>query len=305
MKITILGTGSVGSLFAAGLAEKHALTCVVRSQKHADDINTSGITIVEKDGTIRNVSAKAVTDTSDCEPSDLVLIAVKAPSTQEAVSAHRSLFGKNTIAVTLQNGYGNHKDIETVADPEHIIIGTTAQGANIGPDGRINHAGNGLTTIGALHPEAPDAAEMLSVVSGIFNEAGLETVITEDAEDAVIRKLFVNVGINALCSLKDCSNRYISEDPEMRAHSRQLVEEAISVFEAAGRSYDRDTIWNHVESIAQATGQNFCSMVQDLRNGRTTEILRINGAVARIAEELGIEAPLNRDITEKIEALQK
>ncbi len=29
MKITILGTGAIGSLFAAGLAQNHDLTCVV------------------------------------------------------------------------------------------------------------------------------------------------------------------------------------------------------------------------------------------------------------------------------------
>lgn len=305
MKIAILGTGAIGSLFAAGLSEKHDLICVVRSQSHADAINNKGIVIAEKDGTIRTVHAKSVTDTRDLKPVDLVLISVKAPSTGEAVQTHRTLFGKDTIAVTLQNGYGNHADIEAVANPDRIIIGTTAQGANISPDGRINHAGLGVTTIGALHPQAPDVKEILNSVSTLLREAGFETVITSDAEDAVIRKLFVNIGINALCALNDCTNRSISENPEMRRYSRQLIDEAVAVFEAAGRSYDSEKIWEHVESVAKATGDNLCSMVQDLRKGRSTEIRKINGVIVQMADEMNIPAPFNREITQKIENISQ
>ncbi len=303
MKISILGTGAIGSIFAAGLADHHELTCVVKTQAHADAINDSGIRIAEKDGSTRTVYPKAVTNTQGAKPSDLVLIAVKAPATWTAVRQHSSLFGEQTIAVSLQNGYGNHKDMESVINPDHIIIGTTSQGANIASGGQINHAGSGLTTIGALRPQTPGAGEMLTLTAQIFNEAGLETVITEDAEDAVIRKLFVNVGINAVCTLNDCQNKYISSDPEMRAYARQLVEEAVEIFSSAGRKYDANAIWEHVESVAQATGENICSMLQDMRNGRQTEIRRINGAVAQLASERNMAAPLNRNITEKIERL--
>ena len=303
MKIAILGAGAIGSLFAAGLAQKHDLTCVVRSQSHADSINSRGIVIAERDGTVRTIPARAVTDTRDLVPCDLVLIAVKAPATAEAVRMHSNLFGKKTIAVTLQNGYGNHTDIEKTADPNHIIIGTTAQGANVSPDGTVNHAGSGVTTIGALHPEAPGSDAMLASVAEIFTEAGFETVITEDAEDAVIRKLFVNIGINAVCALNDCSNRHISEDPELSRDARSLIDEAVAIFAAAGRSYDSGKIWEHVESVARATGDNFCSMVQDVRNGRPTEIRRINGVICRLADEYNQSAPLNREVTEKVEKL--
>ena len=44
-------------------------------------------------------------------------------------------------------------------------------------------------------------------------------------------------------------------------------------------------------------------MVQDIRNRRPTEIGRINGAVVKTAENIHEDAPLNRRITEQIEAL--
>ena len=306
MKITILGTGAIGSLFAAGLAQNHDLTCVVGTKKHADSINRSGIRIMEKDGSIRSVSARAVTDTSGAEPSDLVLIAVKAPVTASAVSLHRNLFGPRTLAVSLQNGYGNHIDIETVVPPQNIIIGTTSQGANTASDGTVRHAGSGSTVIGALIPEAEGTASAASSLFGIktiFEEAGFPTVITEDAEDAVIRKLFINVGINAVCALSDVQNIHIVSDPDKNHLSHRLVEEAVKIFNCTGRSYDAEKIWDQVQSVARATGENYCSMVQDIRNRRPTEIGRINGAVVKTAENIHEDAPLNRRITEQIEAL--
>ncbi len=305
MKITILGTGAIGSLFAAGLAKNHDLTCVVGTEKHADSINRSGIRILEKDGSMRTVPAEAVTDTSGAKPSDLVLIAVKAPVTASAVSLHRNLFGPRTLAVSLQNGYGNHRDIETAVRPQNIIIGTTSQGANIASDGTVRHAGTGSTVIGALMPESEEAASSLSAVKTVLEDAGFPTVITEDAEDAVIRKLFINVGINAVCALSDVQNIHIVSDPEKNDLAHRLVREAVEVFNRTGRSYDAEKIWTEVQSVAQATGENFCSMVQDIRSGRPTEIGRINGAVVRTAESNHTDAPLNREITERIEALSK
>ncbi len=303
MKIAILGTGAIGSIFAAGLAEKHDLLCVVGTQTHAQSIRNEGIRIREKDGSIRTVPVEAVTDTSGMTPRDMVLIAVKAPVTASAVRQHRNLFGPHTLAVSLQNGYGNHTDIETVVRPQNIIIGTTAQGANIAPDGTVRHAGTGLTVIGALMPQSEEAASSLAAVKKIFEEAGFPAEITEDAKDAVIRKLFINVGINAVCALGDVQNIHIVSDPEKNDLSRRLVTEAVEIFNRAGCSYDPREIWEKVQSVARATGENFCSMVQDIRSGRRTEIERINGTVVRTAESIGADAPFNRRITEEIEAL--
>lgn len=305
MKISILGTGAIGSLFAAGLSGKHDLTCIVKTESHAEAIRRDGIRIVEADGSVRTAFPEAVTETGGMQPSQLVLIAVKAPSTGEAVRTHRDIFGEETFAISLQNGYGNHADIESVVSPERILIGTTAQGANIDSEGRVHHAGSGMTTIGALRPESEKAARMLAEVKKIFDDAGLKTEITEDAEDAVIRKLFINTGINAVCALNDTKNIGVVTDPQMNEQARLLVMEAVDVFRRAGREYDAQEIWQHVLSVARATGENYCSMVQDIRKGRPTEILRINGAVADIARSLHFDAPLNRKVTAEVEALSK
>lgn len=334
MKIGIIGAGAVGSLFAARLAETagNQVICAVRRQEQADDINANGISILEDAGGIPAAGAggqpetggtqgeggagagaaggaaresgtlRALVDTSAEAPADMVLVAVKAGATETAVEQHRALIGPDTVVVTLQNGYGNHKALLKVTDPAHIVIGTTGQGVNIREDGTIVHAGNGPTTIGPLAGDAPEAAKAAEQVAQALRGAGFEVRMTSDAEDAVFRKLFINIGINALCALADANNGVLLRDRQLQNESRGLVFEAVQVVnDATGRKYDADEIWTSVYDTFTRTERNFCSMVQDVRKRRPTEIRRINGAVAELAKEAGLEAPLNRMITEEIE----
>lgn len=304
MKIAVLGCGAVGSLYAAHFAQNpdHQVLCVVKSPDHAERIRRFGISITDSSGAVLiSASPEAVSDTSGQSPADLVLISVKSHTTAEAMQEHAALFGPETTALTLQNGYGNHEDILSRVPARRIIMGTTAMGVNITPEGRIIQAGSGKTVIGALDPESPEADALLCSVNQLLTDAGFETEITEDAADAVLRKLLINVGINAVCTLTNRQNRFIAEDPVMRDRSGRLVREAVQVInQALGRSYDEEATVETVLSVAQKTGQNVCSMLQDARNGRKTEIERINGAVVHLAETAGLPAPENTRIVKEI-----
>ena len=49
--------------------------------------------------------------------------------------------------------------------------------------------------------------------------------------------------------------------------------------------------------IIQDTGGNKSSMLQDIENRRRTEIDSLNGMIAQLARERGLETPLNRALT--------
>ena len=304
MKISILGTGAIGSLFASSLAAdpSNEVLCITYSQEHTDCINQKGITIHEKDGTLTHTeNLRAVTCTSGEKPADLVIVLVKSYSTADAVKGHPEIFGSDTTVLTLQNGYGNHVPLLEAADKSQILLGTTSHGMNIRDDGEIVHAGSGVTTIGALDPGSKSAQSRLETTAGILRNAGFETVISGDVFDAIFRKLFVNTAINALCALNDKPNRYIAEDTEMNKRSRQLVYEAVNTVNTLGRSYDPEKIFADAQHVAELTGSNICSMLADVRRHRPTEIRTINGAIVSMAESAGTDAPLNRAVVEEVE----
>ena len=57
--------------------------------------------------------------------------------------------------------------------------------------------------------------------------------------------------------------------------------------------------------IANKTSQNFSSMYWDIQLRRKTEINYLNGKVVEIAKKIGMEAPLNQNITNQIQQIEK
>ena len=312
MRVAIIGTGAIGSLLAEGLAYRAGkeVVCVVASEAHAASIRKNGIKVRHSNGeysgikTEKSLEIKAVTETADEAAADIVFIAVKSTMTEAAVKQHRSFFKAETIAVSLQNGYGNAEAIEKIVLPESVIIGTTAQAAYIDEDGTVIHAGKGATVLGAAISGSRKGREAAEKVAELLKAGGFETEVTEDAKDAVFRKLFINIGINALCAVNGIKNGALLESMELMKASRQLVLEAVEIVnEAEGRNYDAAEIEAAVAATLKATADNKCSMLQDVERRRTTEIRSINGAIVRMAERIGRCAPCNADIVAAVETL--
>jgi 2-dehydropantoate 2-reductase len=62
-----------------------------------------------------------------------------------------------------------------------------------------------------------------------------------------------------------------------------------------------------VAMIAEVFGSstNVASMLQDLRNGKPTEIEYMNGAIAALGVARGIPCPVNRALAEIIKAMER
>jgi len=61
--------------------------------------------------------------------------------------------------------------------------------------------------------------------------------------------------------------------------------------------------WLEIEKIIRNTAENKCSMLQDLENGRQTEIDAINGEIVRIADNNGLDAIYNKEFIKKIKSV--
>ena len=55
--------------------------------------------------------------------------------------------------------------------------------------------------------------------------------------------------------------------------------------------------------VLTATSSNICSMLQDIRAGRNTEIAVLNQAITLRGERAGIATPLNQMLTSMVKAL--
>ncbi len=305
MKIAVVGPGAMGCLLAAFLSKsKEQVWLVDYNKERAAKINQSGISL---EGVSGNWQAKvrATIELKEIGQVDLIILAVKAYDTKEAVKNIKPLVGPDTQVLTLQNGIGNIEIISEAIGADNVIAGVTNLGATLLADGNIRHAGKGETIIGRLDGKTP--VEMRRIRE-IFDRIGLEIKFSRDIKGLLWSKLIINVGINALTVLTRLPNGKLTEFDGSSRVLRQAVTEAVKVAKRKRIKLIYDDPLAKVEAVCEATSSNVSSMLQDVLRHKRTEIDFINGVIVRQAQELGIAVPVNAllvDLVKTIEASYK
>lgn len=301
MKVAIVGSGAMGSVYGYYLARSgHDVVLVDVWREHVDAINRSGLEM-EEDGAVLRVPVKATTEAAEAGVADLVLVFVKSYHTAAAAEAARRIAGPETLVLTLQNGLGNAEIISAAVGDGRTACGTNAHGATLLGPGRVSHRGTGETLFGPMCGEV--TGQILRVVDA-FNAAGLPARATANAAGAIWGKVLVNVGINALTAILRIPNGALLEYPSSRAVMAQAVTEGATVAGGKGIALPYEDPVAHCEAVAKATGANHSSMLQDVLNGRRTEIDFINGAVVREGAALGVPTPINSTVAAMVRTIE-
>ncbi len=291
MKIGILGTGAMGSLFATLLAPHAEVAVLGTWQAAVDAINTRGICI-ERNGITKIVRVRATTNPHDLEAVDLALIAVKAHQTERAAQWAKLILKTNGIALTLQNGLGNLEILAAHVGAERAAMGVTMQGATLVGPAQVRHAGNGITTLAA----SAATQNRVEEIARLFDRAGLETHLTNDVSSLVWGKLVVNSAINALTAIYRKPNGWLVENAEARALMSAAAQETANVARALGIQLPYADPVERAMQVAAATATNKSSTLQDVLRHAPTELDRINGAIIREGKRLGVPTPVNEKL---------
>lgn len=301
MKIAIIGAGAMGSLFGGRLALAGEEVWLLDIwQEHVKAIAARGLIIASPTGNLIAVP-RATTRPADIGPADLIIICVKSWATRAAARIAVGLLGPNTAVVTLQNGYGNPEEIAACVGVERVIAGTTAQGATLLGPGRIRHAGVGETQIGEL---GSGNAPRLQAIAATLTRAGIPTIPAADVASLIWGKLLINVGINPLSAITGLRNGELADRAETRDLLAQAVREAAAVAAAAKVALPYSDPVAKTLAVAQATAKNRSSMLQDILNGRATEIDALNGVIVSKGRALDIATPVNYVLTLLVKTLE-
>ncbi len=302
MKIYVIGSGAMGSLFAASLAHKgEDVTLVARNEEVAERINRDGLKITGLGGEYV-AAVKVLLKVDSSMNADAVFVCVKAYDTAEAMRQHIELVKNADSVISLQNGIGNVEEIAAQAGDDKVLAGSTTMGAFVAGVGIVHHAGVGDTIIGRPKGGPSPKAEKIAAV---MSAANLPTVVSENIKETLWNKLCVNVGINAACALLRIRNGRLIQHDSAKSVMMAAVEEALQVAEREGVRIDADEMKGRVMQVARKTSDNKSSMLTDILHGRRTEIDYINGAVARIGKRHGVETPVNETLTNLIIALHE
>ena len=296
MKIAIIGTGAMGSIYAARFSKAgHEVVAIDIWTDHVDSINRNGLLIEGPDGKIIAKNIKASTKILDLEGCDFYIIATKALNLEESVKNLKDKVDLNAPIITIQNGLGSG-DIIVKHMPKNILILGVAEGfgASLIAPGHVTHTANKKIRLGSISQKVGE--KRLENIVSTWRSAELKTEMYENIEQLVWEKLLCNVTLSGPCSIFGCNVKELLNNKEHWAFALKCMQEAYSVGLAKGIPFSFEDPIEYVTDFAKRVGSAKPSMLQDFEAKRKTEIDFINGAIPPLASNYKVSTPFNNHV---------
>ena len=300
MRIAIVGTGAMGSVYAGLLGDNgNEVWAVDPWAEHVDAIRTRGL-VVEGASGHRTVGIHATTDPVDVGPCELVVIATKAMHVEAAAASAQPLLGADTVVLPIQNGLGSADRVAAVLGEERVAIGAVGGfGASMIGPGHVHHNGWELVRLGERRGPATDR---IRGIARVWEDAGFRVQVYDDVGPLVWEKLVCNVCFSAPCAVLERTIGEVLDDPDAWSVASRCAREAYDVARARGIPLSFDDPVAYTCAYGETIRDARPSMLLDLLAGRPCEIDVINGAIPPAAREVGLTAPANETVTALVRA---
>jgi len=301
VRVTIVGCGAVGSLFAANLAQLDDVEVWAfdLDQEHVAAINEHGLRLSGAGEVVGKL--RATTDAAELPPSDFGIVATKCMHTAPAIEATAAAFANGSVC-SVQNGVGNEEVL--AQHVERVIRGTTFPAGRVVEPGHVQWDVKGDTTIGPFEPRPAPMAD-IDQLADACTRGGMPTQAVADARGPQWRKLIFNAATNPIGALTGLTHGRVVEDAGLRRLVSQLVDEGKAVAAAQGIELDADPeeLIDHAARPDVAYDHK-ASMLQDVEARRPTEIDYLNGGISRFGREQSVPTPMNDAVTALIKGLE-
>ncbi len=308
MRVGIVGVGSIGSLIAGCLSLSSCDLLLYGRGLHAAQLTVDGLFI---EGLVdRKVSSERWEVLLEEQPMpdsvksscDIVLMTGKSSAFEQHLEVTKHLVGQDGLVCTLANGLGHEERLVHTLGAHRVLASTTTHGAFRSQPGHVHWAGGGEISIGPFvhtHTE-----ESVSSFMKLLSDAGLNPRWQENGRVMLWNKMLLNIAINPLAGLIGKENGALLE-PSLFESSVSVMLEGARIARAEGVQIEEDEhLVDGLRDVLEKTSNNFCSMLQDIRAGRETEINSLNLEICRRGEVLGIPTPLNQILSSAIQNLR-
>jgi 2-dehydropantoate 2-reductase len=148
----------------------------------------------------------------------------------------------------------------------------------------------------------------LHQVAAHLNEAGIPSAVVENIVTHIWEKALYKCALNPLGAILGVTYGELAASP----HTRKLMSAIISeIYQVAGvmqvplqHPAAAGYVQHFLERLVPPTAAHHPSMLQDLQQGRQTEIEALNGAICRYSEHYHLPTPYNDAVCRLIRFLQ-
>jgi 2-dehydropantoate 2-reductase len=294
VRIVIFGTGGAGGCFGAQLARAGEEVVFIARGKHLEAIRTHGLHIETPTGETVIRPAQATDNPAQVEGVDVVLVGVKAWQVAIAAEAIRPMLRPATFVVPLQNGVEAPSQLAAVLGKEHVLGGLCGTFSWVTAPGRIRSLGaTNVIRFGELDNRWSERSDRLRQA---FERAGVRAEVPSDIHKALWDKFVLVTSFGGVGALARAPIGVIRTMPETRQLLEQCMQEVHALARARRVALADTVVADTMRSIDSLAANATTSLQRDFVDGRPTELESWNGAVVRLAREVGVATPLHEVI---------
>jgi 2-dehydropantoate 2-reductase len=291
MRIAVMGAGGVGGYFGARLASGGHEVAFVARGGHLAAMRARGLVVRSALGDIHLPNPAASDDPAALGWFDAVLFAVKLWDTEAAAAAIKPLLAAGGVVIPFQNGVESIERVGAVVGAQQVMGGVAYIAAKIAEPGVIAHTGTMARLVfGPVVPgQQPAADALLAACKG----AGIDAQIAADIRKALWTKFAFLVALSGLTAATRQPIGVIRADADLRATLEAAIRETWELARARGIALPDDFVESQMAFADGLPAEMKASMAHDLEAANRLEAPWLSGAVARMAKEAGIAAPVN------------
>lgn len=298
LKILVAGAGAIGQWLGARLQASGHEVLLWTTPRHVaaltKNLRVHGLTSFE-------APTHAVAEVPGNEPFDAVILTCKAHATAALAPQAASCLAPSGTFITLQNGFGNLEKVRRRLPADRVAVALTSHGVTVERPGLLHHAGTGATLVGPSPGGSPDAARR---AQSLLSDAGLDPEWHDAMRPYVWRKAILNAGINPVGAVAGLRNGDLLDQENLWSACEALVREGTHLAEAAQVNLPPGNLVDLTRTTLKSTSANFCSMLQDVRGRRPTEIEQLTGRMVRLAERLAVPLPHSKAMYRRVKDLE-
>jgi len=291
MRIAILGSGGVGGYFGGRLAAAGSDVSFLARGAHLAALRERGLRLMSAQGDIHVPRVQATDDPAAIGPVDLVFFTVKLYDTESALRMLPPLIGPHTLVVPFQNGVDSVDTLVAAVGREHVAGGTAYVSAVIAEPGVIRHTAMGRLAFGPLDGQRLAALEALRDACA---RAGIEATLSDRIFVDIWAKFVRLTVLSGMTCIARSPIGVVRSDPDLRAMMEAAAHESVAVARGKQIPLPHSMYDDTLAGLRALPDETKSSMLEDLERGRPIELPWLSGALVRIAEEVGVDAPTHR-----------
>ena len=319
MRAAIYGAGSLGMILGAFITKNGGrIDLINRNKAHVEAIRKNGAVVT---GTV-NFSQKVDVYTPEEMTGryDIIFLMTKQLQNREVVTFLKDFMTPDGVIVTLQNGIPEMLISEIVGE-DHVLGCTVAWGATRTGNGVCELTSEPDSLTFSLGSTSPNPNAHIKDVKAL-----LELMGPVETEDNFIgtrwSKLLINAAFSGMSAVLGCTfGETVSQLPQRKV-VQAIMKECMDVCKKGGiriepvQGKDIVKLFDYSNPVKKTISLLLlpfaikkhkllkASMLQDIENGKKTEVDSINGSVCAYGRKVGCPTPINDKVVEIVHKIE-